>query len=128
MLLDTHFLLWLLVGSPRLKKYPWLADRRPWAISPVSLLEIQFLHEIGRLEVDHEALTAALATDPRFVIDDLSLSIVIDAALSVEWTRDPFDRLLVAHSLARRLEFCSVDRNVLANHRLVVPPLRPKAR
>lgn len=126
MLLDTHFLLWLLVGSPRLKKYPWLADRRPWAISPVSLWEIQFLHEIGRVVVDSSALADALATDPRFVIDDLSLSVLIDAALSVDWTRDPFDRLLVAHSLARRLELCSADQAIRTHHRLVPEPLRLK--
>jgi PIN domain nuclease of toxin-antitoxin system len=124
-LLDTHFLLWLLTGSPRLKKYPWLADRRPWSISPVSLLEIRFLHEIGRLTVDHEALASALAADPRFVIDDVSLSILIDAAMTVDWTRDPFDRLLAAHSQARRLEFCSADRAVQAHHRLVPAHLRP---
>lgn len=128
MLLDTHFLLWLLVGSPRLKKYPWLADRRPRVISPVSLFEIQFLHEIGRLEVDHAALTKALANDPRFVIDDVSLSVLVDAALAIGWTRDPFDRLLVAHSQARRLDFCSVDHEVIANHRLIAQPLRPRAR
>ena len=126
MLLDTHFVLWLLVGSPQLKKYPWLADRRPWSISPVSLLEIQFLHEIGRLRVDRSALAEALAVDPRFVIDDISLSVLIDSAVTVEWTRDPFDRLLVAHSLARRLEFCSADRLIRTQHRLLPAPLRPK--
>ena len=126
MLLDTHFLLWLIVESPRLKKYPWLADRRPWSISPVSLLEIQFLHEIGRLKVDRVALAQALAVDPRFIIDDISLSVLIDSAVAVDWTRDPFDRLLVAHSLARRLEFCSADRMIRTHHRLLPEPLRPK--
>ena len=94
--------------------------------SPVSLLEIQFLHEIGRLKVDRVALAEALAADPRFTIDDISLSVLIDSAVTVDWTRDPFDRLLVAHSLARRLEFCSADRMIRTHHRLLPEPLRPK--
>lgn len=127
MLLDTHFLLWLLEGSTRLRQFPWLTDHRPWAVSPVSLLEIQFLGEAGRLEVDIEGLLQALGSDPRFVIDDLSLSIMIGHALPLQWTRDPFDRMLAGHSTARRLPLCSVDRTVLKHHPYLPEPLRKLA-
>lgn len=48
-LLDTHFLLWTVLGAKRLQEYPWLNAYRPWGVSPVSFLEIQFLAEVGRL-------------------------------------------------------------------------------
>src|SRR5688572_32521466 len=42
-LLDTHFLIWLVLQSKRLSKFTWLDRYRPWGVSPVSFLEIQFL-------------------------------------------------------------------------------------
>ena len=41
LLLDTHFLLWILTGSTRLAKHGWLESYRPWGVSPVTLLELQ---------------------------------------------------------------------------------------
>ncbi len=46
LLLDTHFLIWLVLGSDRLAEFPWLDRYRPWGVSPVSFLEIQCLAEI----------------------------------------------------------------------------------
>ncbi len=48
-LLDTHFLIWIVSESKRLKAYPWLKHYEPWRVSPISFLEIQMLSEIGRL-------------------------------------------------------------------------------
>ena len=62
-LLDTHFLLWIVLDVPRLDEFPWLERYRPWGISPVSLLEIQFLAEVGRLEVHQPEFRDALARD-----------------------------------------------------------------
>ena len=38
--------------------------------------------------------------------------------------RDPFDRLIAAHSRLRRVPLCSVDSVILANHKLLLPELR----
>ena len=123
LLLDTHFLLWLLLGSKRLIEFPWLDSYRPWGVSPVSLLEIQFLAEIGRLSVRNPEFTNSVSNDRRFAIDDITLATVVRVALGFDWTRDPFDRLLVAHSSARRVPFCTIDRNIRNHHRLMVPEL-----
>lgn len=120
LLLDTHFLIWLVLGSKRLAEFPWLERHRPWGVSPVSFLEIQLLAEIGRLSVRNPEFTNAVMEDPRFTVDDISLSTVIRSGLRLDWTRDPFDRLLVAHSLARRIPLCTVDRGIRAHHRLIV--------
>lgn len=122
-LLDTHFLLWAVLGLPRLDEFPWLERYRPWGVSPVSLLEIQFLAEVGRLEVRHPQFVEALGADPRFIIDEVSLMALVTQALPLDWARDPFDRLLAAHSAARRAPLCTLDRQMRRTHRLLVPEL-----
>ncbi len=119
-LLDTHFLVWIVTKSNRLADYPWLSKYAPWGISPVTLLEIQYLAEIGRLSVTNPEFTDRLLDDNRFVIDEIPLLALTKAALELVWTRDPFDRLISAHSAARRVPLCTVDRTIVKNHRYLL--------
>src|SRR5207249_202465 len=105
-LLDTHFSLWMALRSKRLRAYPWIDHYSPWTVSPVSLLEIVLLGEAGRLQVRHTEFLERLRADRRFVIDDVGVTLLVTAAIRLAWTRDPFDRLLAAHSAARRLRLC----------------------
>ena len=123
-LLDTHFFLWLLLDLPRIDEFPWLHRYRPWGVSPVSLLEIQFLSEIGRIEVRQPEFMDAVSRDARFVIDEVPLVPLIERAIPLSWTRDPFDRLLAAHSEARRVPLCTMDRRMRLEHRYLVDELR----
>ena len=123
-LLDTHFLLWILEGAARLQQYPWLERYAPWGVSPISLLEIQYLSEAGRIEVHQSEFTRALSGDPRFVVDEVPLVALVEKALPLSWTRDPFDRLLAAHSEARRTPLCTMDRTIRAAHSWIVRELR----
>lgn len=50
------------------------------------------------------------------MVDEVPLLRLIDQALPLDWTRDPFDRLLAAHSLARRTPLCTLDRRIQAHH------------
>lgn len=124
LLLDTHFLIWILTGADRLRQYPWLDDHRPWGVSPISLLEMQYLAEIGRIELDAPGLLEALQSDARFVLDEPPLVPLIRRALPLTWTRDPFDRLLAAHSATRRLPLCTVDRALREHHTPIAEGLR----
>lgn len=118
-LLDTHFVLWIVTEADRLRSFPWIERYRPWGVSPVSLLEIQYLAEIGRIEIQNPQFTDALVEDPRFVIDEIPLVPLMRRAIELTWTRDPFDRLLAAHSSVRRVPLCTTDRNVRENHPLI---------
>lgn len=122
-LLDTHFLLWAVLDLPRMAEFPWLERYRPWGVSPVSFLELQFLSEVGRLEVREPEFMEAIGDDPRFVIDEVPLMTLVAQALPLAWTRDPFDRLLAAHSAARRTPLCTLDRRMRKEHRFVVEEL-----
>ena len=117
LILDTHFLVWLTLNSPRVSHFPWLGKYTPWTVSPIALLEIQYLAEIGRLEVKQPDFTDIILTDQRFVVDNVPALDLVRRAYDVSWTRDPFDRLLVAHSLLRDLPLCTVDREISQHHR-----------
>ena len=93
-------------------------------MSPVSLLEIQLLSEVGRGRVDNPGFTRTVMKDPRFAIDEVPITTLIERALDLAWTRDPFDRLIAAHSHARRVPLCSVDAVMRRHHKLIVPELR----
>ena len=124
LLLDTHFLIWLVLGSRRVARFPWLDRYRPWGVSPVSFLEIQFLAEIGRLSVRNPEFMEAVMRDGQFTVDDVPLVSLIRHATALDWTRDPFDRLLAAHSAARRVSLCTLDRGIRQHHRLLPAELR----
>lgn len=89
LLLDTHFLIWIVLGSKRLAAFPWIERYRPWGISPMSLLEIQFLAEIGRLSVHNPQFVNELMGDPRFTVDDAPLVTLVRHALSRPSARRP---------------------------------------
>jgi PIN domain nuclease of toxin-antitoxin system len=118
-ILDTHFVLWIVLGSDRLADFPWIERYRPWGISPISLLEIQYLAEIGRVKLRNPEFSDALAKDPRFVIDEMPMVSLIRRAIELTWTRDPFDRLIAAHSSVRRLPLCTTDRVLRSHHPLL---------
>jgi PIN domain nuclease of toxin-antitoxin system len=124
LLLDTHFLLWIVLRSRRLDEHGWIERYRPWGVSPVSLLEIQFLAEVGRLEVENPAFTDRLLGDRRFVVDEVPLVALVRNAIALDWTRDPFDRLLAAHSESRRVPLATLDERVRRHHPLVPVELR----
>ncbi len=125
-LLDTHFLLWIVLDVPRIDEFPWLERYRPWGISPVSFLEVQFLGEVGRLEVRQPDFVEAVGRDPRFEVDEVPLVRLIRKALPLSWTRDPFDRLIAAHSDSRRVPLCTLDRRMRQEHPMLVPELEER--
>ncbi len=122
-LLDTHFVIWITSNRNRLRNFPWLSAYQPWTVSPASLLEIQFLTESGKMKSQSPQLADAIMSDIRFSVDEVSLVALVQKSLQLGWTRDPFDRLIAAHSLIRRLPLCSVDEIILKNHKLLIPEL-----
>lgn len=111
-LLDTNAILWLLTAHPR--AVPLRDGRHRHAVSPVSLLELQLLIEVGRLKLAAGVDLAAHITQRGWRIDNPSSHALFAAAIAVPWTRDPFDRLLVAHARLRRCRLATGDRMLIA--------------
>lgn len=119
-LVDTHVLLWILSNSPRLKELSWFHQELDWTVSPISLLELKFLDECGKIRVDVKKVSEGLSQDERFIMNDVSLEELCKQAWDLNWTRDPFDRLLVAHSLVRSIPLGTVDQLIRKNYSLIM--------
>jgi len=109
-LLDTNALIWLEQGHPRSQVLE-RADRQLYA-SPATLLELQFLIEAGRIRLRSGTLER-LAEDDRWLLDDPPAAAWFGQAIDLSWTRDPFDRLLVAHARLRGWRFATADTVLL---------------
>jgi len=109
-LLDTNALIWLEQGHTRTRELA--ATGKRLYISPVSLLELQFLLESGRIRLRRGGVSD-LVTRGRWLLDDPPATAWFEAALDLGWTRDPFDRLLVAHAKLRGWRLATGDTALL---------------
>jgi PIN domain nuclease of toxin-antitoxin system len=109
-LLDTNAVLWLEQGHRRSRP---LTERERLYLSPATLLELQLLAESGRLRALPGVTPAVVAADDRWIVDDVPSSRWFMAAVEIDWTRDPFDRLIVAHARLRRWKLATSDMSVL---------------
>jgi PIN domain nuclease of toxin-antitoxin system len=112
--LDTHVLLWLYEGL--LMKLPKAArqaiDENDLLISPIVRLELQYLHEIKRSTKPAGTILADLGAQIGVSVCDLPFDQVVRKASEFSWTRDPFDRLIVAQSLCRNSRLLTKDRRI----------------
>ena len=83
-------------------------------------LELQFLHEIGRLRVKPAEIFRYLSTQIGLRLSDVSLDRIVRAAAGMDWTRDVFDRLIAAESSAMNLPLVTKDRTIRSHHKLSI--------
>ncbi|KAF0102288.1 MAG: PilT protein domain-containing protein [bacterium] len=98
--LDTHVVIWLYEGrdeqfSPAARAY---IERGPCCISPMVRLELQYLYEVGRNDLDAETVLTALRQIMDLGIARADFDAVVQSALLLTWTRDAFDRLIAANA------------------------------
>jgi len=112
LLLDTHFALWWQTGDPRVtdevRKLVETADEV--LVSQVSLWELTIKAGLGKLRIElpvfaEQVEAMGFAWLP---IDNAHILKLADLP-SFDDHRDPFDRLLVAQSLAEPLILLTVD-------------------
>jgi PIN domain nuclease of toxin-antitoxin system len=115
LLLDTHVLLWWVAGDRRLSKAIKAvvsSTGNDVAVSAATFWEVAIKSALGRIDVDLEELRVA-ALDDGF----LELPVQIDHTLQLaglpEHHRDPFDRLLVAQSIAENRRLVTTDQAIL---------------
>jgi len=56
-----------------------------------------------------------LLRDDRWAQDDLAAAAWFEAAVEIGWTRDVFDRLLVAHARFRRWRLATADAHIIGH-------------
>lgn len=99
--LDTHVAAWLFAGD--IERFPKavrrLIERSSLAISPMVELELQYLFEAGRTTQPGRIVVHDLADRIGLRVSESAFPRVVAGAAQLGWTRDPFDRMIVGHSL-----------------------------
>ena len=110
--LDTHITLWLYSGQTQRisERAANLINREQIGVSPVVLLELQYLQEIGRVNAAPRSIIVDLKRRLGLVVEDRSLETIAERALDLNWTRDVFDRLIVAQAALDNAELITTDR------------------
>jgi PIN domain nuclease of toxin-antitoxin system len=109
-LLDTNAVIWLDLAHPRSR--PLTRIKAALYVSPATLLELQFLTEANRIRL-MRGDAQALASDDRWLLDDPPAAAWFAEAIDLNWTRDPFDRLIAAHAQLRGWRVATGDTRLL---------------
>ncbi|HUO85660.1 MAG TPA: PIN domain-containing protein [Thermoanaerobaculia bacterium] len=120
--LDTHVVAWLYAGRtdllPSLAKA--LIEGNELLLAPIVTLELQFLYETKRTAEPAARVIDALAVEIGLQLCDLPFADVARAAANESWTRDPFDRILVAQARFRGEPLLTKDREIRRRYEAAV--------
>jgi PIN domain nuclease of toxin-antitoxin system len=92
-----------------------LLEAEEIAASPIVVLELEYLHEVGRARDSAPTMIASLRRSLGLAVADASLAELVQAASGLSWTRDPFDRLIAAHAILADATLITADRTILDN-------------
>ena len=117
--LDTHVVVWLYAfGAQKFgNRTRRLIDRaHSLLISPMVLLEIQYLKEIGKLSVSTDTISGYLSDRIELEVCQSPFDKVIRMALRFEWSRDPFDRIITAYAATSESVLITKDKTIRDNY------------
>jgi PIN domain nuclease of toxin-antitoxin system len=120
--LDTHVVAWLYAGEfDKLSKAAAKGIRGDApSISPIVLLELQYLYDIGRAKAPAPRVLEALDRDIGLSVCSLPFAAVVEQALHQTWVRDPFDRLIVAHAAANDAPLITKDEKIRRHYKRAI--------
>jgi PIN domain nuclease of toxin-antitoxin system len=111
--LDTHVALWLAAGEKRrLRPVEKILRRSSLFVSPLVIVEMEVLREIGRIRNPVDAVMEILIEDHGVEEAAGDLREMGHYARTIGWTREPFDRFIVAHALASRATLVTADETI----------------
>lgn len=121
--LDTHIVVWL--RQKELEKFTpkaieLIENSSKLLISPMVVLELEYLYEIGKIIDDPKNIVDDLSNMIDLQVDNIEFHTIIKKAKDIKWTRDAFDRIIVANSLVRVSKLLTKDRNILKHFKHAV--------
>ena len=120
--LDTHVVAWLYAGEfDKLSKAATkgIHGDAPF-ISPIVILELQYLYDIGRAREPAPRVLETLSRDIGLSVCDLPFAAVVEQALHQKWVRDPFDRLIVAQAAANDAPLITRDEKIRRHYKRAI--------
>jgi len=111
--LDTHVIVWLYAGRGSAEQQGQ-KDRpaRPACVLAIVRLELQYLLETDRITKKPDQILDTLGAEIALRPCHSSFSVVINQALGLKWTRDPFDRVITAQASANHALLLTKDRTI----------------
>jgi PIN domain nuclease of toxin-antitoxin system len=115
--LDTHAAVFLWEGRAEIfgSGSRELLEQSALFVSPLVRLELGFLKECGKLTIEPDQILGSLVTDLGVMVTSDPLDALVPHAMDLSWTRDPFDRLLVATALLHQAPLVTRDTRIHAN-------------
>ena len=111
--IDTHVAIWLYADKALVPDEVLVfLDSEELFLSPMAALEIEYLAEIGRIAVDSRTIIGFLGESISLRLEERHLARALLAARDVKWTRDPFDRIIVAHAESMRATLVTRDETI----------------
>jgi PIN domain nuclease of toxin-antitoxin system len=117
--LDTHVAIWLYSGELDLfsKKVLQMINENRICISHIVKLEIQYLNEIGRIKQKPDIIIDTLIDEIGLTFSKINFERIINQAIHLDFTRDPFDRNIVADASISNSYLISKDDVILKNYK-----------
>ena len=116
--LDSHIVVWLYSGSTEKSSNlaKELINEHELFISPIVRLELQYLYEIGRITEKSDLIISDLFESLELKLCPKEFNTIVSQSLEINWTRDPFDRLIVSHAQVNNNILITKDKVILANY------------
>ncbi len=116
--LDTHVIVWLYAGlTDKLSETAKnLINDNDLLISPICRLELQYLYEIGRISAGPELVIPELSKQIGLRVCDKDFDAITALACTLNWTRDPFDRIITANASLQENILLTKDQTILGNY------------
>lgn len=120
--LDTHVVIWLYSGqldlfNPKVLK---LINTEQVCISHVVKLEIQYLFEIKRIKYEPGLIIDTLIDEIGLMFSNNNFDSIVRQAIHFSFTRDPFDRIIVADASINNSRLISKDRNLKKHYKKTI--------
>lgn len=117
--LDTHAVVWLY--TKELHKFSnkvlQILQHNYLLISPMVQLELQYLYDKKRVNAPPDQVINSLKQVLHLNICQKNWLDIVNVALTCDFTRDAFDRLIVAHAMLDNSILISKDENLTEHYK-----------
>lgn len=116
--LDTNVIIWLYAGyvDQLSHKAKETIEKHSLLVSPMVVLELNYLNEVGRLHEPANIIMNDLHDRIGLNVDSTPFALIVDMATQMKWTSDPFDRLITAQAAVFKNVLLTKDETILKHY------------